>query len=1013
MKNILRSILIIPILLAVTLTGLGQPALFAPKSKATPHPAFAPGPMKALPGVNHPSTAPRTANFRPVSHPLPLSSQRTLLEGEKHYNSHGQLIFFSGSLPGNPARALGGSPAMEEACFQYLDGLSTVLHVSMPRQEFIVENQSTDELGITHIKMQQVYKGIPVYNGGIILHARSGQVDLLTGLPFPTPGLTELAPVVTSPEAAGIALSDLTRHTAVRELDANQRSLLSYQGPVSELVIYPKNRDPEQLFLAWHLTLRPNFIERWEYFIDARTGSILHYYNNTQTDGDVSYTGPDLNGVNRTIHAYLENGTYLMVDVTRPMFNPQNSEGTLRVYDANNTSPSGSTFNPALCTSNVNSWGPKVVSSQNNSGVTYEYFRSVHGKNSWNNQGGSLLSVINASDDNGGGLDNAYWNGVCIIYGNGATYFKPLAGALDVGAHEIGHAFDQGSANLEYQYQSGAMNEAFADIAAAVVERANWKIGEDVAKPAYFPTGCLRDMSNPHNGGNSLGDPGYQPANVSEMYNGSDDNGGVHINSGIINFAFYKYATAVGMNKGEMTFFRALFNYLTRSSQFIDCRLAVVQSAKDLYGDNSAEMNAAKTAFDEVGITDGTGGNYQNTLPVNPGQDYILVYNTYSGDPNTLYISNTAGTQFTPISQTPLLNKPSIVDNGSVAVFIGNDKLIHAISLVSPYQESIIQNEPVWSNVAVSKDGMLIAAVTQNQDSTIYIYSFALSQWATAHLYNPTTQQGIVNYNVLYADALEWDYSSEFIMYDAYNQMNSSTTGQNVDYWDISFMNVWNKAATTWGSGEVFKLVSGLPEGISIGNPSLSKNSPSVCAFDYMDGNTGAVSVLAGNLETGDFAEVLANGSTLSYPNYSKLDDKIIFSGTYNSTPVLVSIPMLPDKIHPASTATIMINEAKWGVWYAQGNRPLGEEEQPVTGRGGMQVYPNPAQSRVYVVLPEAPVGTVTLAIYNMEGLCLQSGLPVTGGKAVLDISGLAPGAYLVKAMGAGQTAAGKILVAP
>jgi len=70
-----------------------------------------------------------------------------------------------------------------------------------------------------------------------------------------------------------------------------------------------------------------------------------------------------------------------------------------------------------------------------------------------------------------------------------------------VSAHELGHAYDEASANLEYQNQSGAMNEAFSDIAGAVVERVNWKIGEDVVQPGSFPTGCLRDMSNPHNGG--------------------------------------------------------------------------------------------------------------------------------------------------------------------------------------------------------------------------------------------------------------------------------------------------------------------------------------------------------------------------------------------------------------------------------------------------------------------------------------------------------------------------------
>jgi len=71
-----------------------------------------------------------------------------------------------------------------------------------------------------------------------------------------------------------------------------------------------------------------------------------------------------------------------MVDVSKPMYNPQNQEGTMRTYDANYTSPSVPGFNPGISTTTNNVWGPKVISSQYNAGVTYEYFRTTHNKNS-------------------------------------------------------------------------------------------------------------------------------------------------------------------------------------------------------------------------------------------------------------------------------------------------------------------------------------------------------------------------------------------------------------------------------------------------------------------------------------------------------------------------------------------------------------------------------------------------------------------------------------------------------
>ncbi|MCX6268569.1 MAG: M4 family metallopeptidase [Bacteroidetes bacterium] len=1012
MKNHVLRICAIFLFTAMFAPVSGQNSPFAVKSKSLKTAGFWPTQVQPIPGLS-PSTSVRMTpaqSWRPVSHPLPSISPSRSTFGEKYYNDHGQVIFLTGKLLNPTNLDLKSGSNLELACFEYLEAIQADLRIRDARREFKKISVQTDELGITHVKMQQIYQGIPVYGGEIFLHTTDNQIGLFNGNVYPTFSASNVVPSVSAYQAKLTVTADVSKRTNYRELNPGQKMVLHYDEPVSELVIYARDRDPGKQFLAWHITIRPNFLERWEYFVDAGTGSVLHGYNNTQTDGDVTATGADLNGVSRTIHAYLQGSSYLMVDVSKPMYNPQNQEGTMRIYDANYSSPSSQGFNPAIASSPNNTWGAKVISAQYNAGVTYEYFRATHNKNSWNDKGGSILSVINAAEENGSGMDNAYWNGVCIVYGNGATQFKPLAGALDVSAHELGHAYDEASANLEYQNQSGAMNEAFSDIAGSVVERLNWKIGEDVVKPGSFPTGCLRDMSNPHNGGSGFGDPGYQPANVSEMYTGTQDNGGVHINSGIINFAFYKYATAVGMAKGEKTFFKALFQYLTRSSQFIDCRLAVIQSAKDLYGDGSAEVNAAKAAFDEVGIMDGNGGNYQNQLPVNPGQDYIMAYNTATSDPNTLYVSTTTASSFLAISQTPLINKPSIVDNGSVAVFIGSDKKMHSITLGAQPEEATIQPDPVWSNIAISKDGTMIAAVTEFQDSAIWIYSFQKAEWVIAHLYNPTTQEGVVTNNVLYADALEWDYSGEFIMYDAYNQMNSSSSGQNVDYWDISFMQVWNKSSSDWGTGEVFKLVSGIPEGISIGNPSLSKNSPAVCAFDYFDASTFLVNVLAANLETGDFVDVYSNGTALSYPNYSKLDDKIIFSSLDNGTPVIRSIAMSSDKVHPATTsAPPLISEAKWGVWFTQGTRTLGIAEP--NDQAGMRIYPNPVSDKVHITFERNLTAPVTIEISDIRGIPVKSAVFPSSEGNMLDLSGVTPGFYLVKATGKDFSVTQKIVV--
>lgn len=110
-------------------------------------------------------------------------------------------------------------------------------------------------------------------------------------------------------------------------------------------------------------------------------------------------------------------------------------------------------------------------------------------------------------DEDGTEMDNAFWNGEVMAYGNGATDFTPLAGALDVAGHEMTHGVIENTARLEYNAQSGALNESFADVFGVLIERKNWTIGETVTKRSAFPSGALRDMANPNQGGPK--DPGY------------------------------------------------------------------------------------------------------------------------------------------------------------------------------------------------------------------------------------------------------------------------------------------------------------------------------------------------------------------------------------------------------------------------------------------------------------------------------------------------------------------------
>jgi thermolysin len=190
-----------------------------------------------------------------------------------------------------------------------------------------------------------------------------------------------------------------------------------------------------------------------------------------------------------------------------------------------------------------------------------------------------------------------------------------VAGALDVAAHEITHGVTEFSSNLAYENEAGALNEAFSDIMGTGVEfffqspgsgslRADYLIAEDVVTP-----GGIRSMQNPIAFGH--------PDHYSIRFTGPEDNGGVHVNSGIVNHAFYlaveggrnrvsgrevQGVGAANREQMEKVFYRAFTQMLPPRADFALARAATLQSARDLYGGGSAAERAVLQAWSAVGV---------------------------------------------------------------------------------------------------------------------------------------------------------------------------------------------------------------------------------------------------------------------------------------------------------------------------------------------------------------------------------------------------------------------------
>jgi len=913
--------------------------------------------------------------------------------------------------------------SVEESAAIYLKTAAPLMKTNVEGHGFVIKNIEKDELGITHVRAQQTYMDVPVYGGEVILHGENNNFDFLNGNYYPAFTLTNVTPTFDSNVALQRSSSDLGESL---KYDNELEILAAGSQPQSTLVIYPYEGSFK---LAYHVTTYKNLIERWEYFIDAHTGdvvrkypSICKFHNHKHNhgacapqeevlDGKTTAVAQDLFNINRNINTYQVGNKYYLIDASRDMFSqstskfPDDPSGVIWTLDALNTSPENKNFNYDHVTTGNNIWNGKNtgVSSHYNAGKSYEYFRIVHNRNAINGGGGNIISFINIVEKDGKPMGNAFWNGSAMFYGNGDGAFLPLARGLDVAGHEMSHGVIQATANLEYEGESGALNESFADIFGTMIDRDDWLIGEDVVRVGAFPSGALRSLSDPHNGAASNDfDNGWQPKTYNERYKGTENNGGVHINSGIPNHAYYLFATAVGKEKAERVFYRALSLYLTKSSKFIDCRIAVIKAATDLYG--ASDATAAGQAFDKVGILGSStgGGSYENDATINPGQEFVLTTKTNN---QGILIYDDKGTLLGTLSDTDVISKPSVSDNGSEIVFIADDNTMHYITLdwtKNPVQidEMVLQASPIWRNVIISKDGSKIAALTDDLKNEIVVYHFGNTvTQKTFTLYNPTYTEGVSTGDVNYADAMEFDITGEYIIYDAESSVRSTGSGS-ITYWDVSFIDVWNNSLSSFSTGQIEKLFSSLPKDVSIGNPTFSKNSPYIISFDYIDEDDN-YRVLASNIERGDTKLVFDN-NVLGYPNYSVKDQKLTFDNEANNSSFQVGIvDLLANKLEPRAQASLFIGSRRWATWFSNGNRNLtAVNEINAADNSSIQLLNNPVDNIATITFVSNDVSQGTVKVVDVNGNNVyhkNESITVGNNTFLIPTSTLTPGLYNVQ----------------
>lgn len=443
----------------------------------------------------------------------------------------------------------------------------------------------TDELGITHVRVQQVVDGVPVWGGEAIVH-----LDEATGDNHITDEVKAGLSVDTVPALDALQAED-------RALDAEPHSALLDAEPTL-FVLRRESGD----HLVWQVDLEVRDAEGLpvampRLFVDAHTGEVVWSYDNLKTgSGATHYDGTQ---------------SFTTTHSTWGWYPSTYSSWSLQAPDIYTYTWSGTTTSLSMPMSwFTEDWSGyrSAVSAHWATEETLDYLAAWHAYAGYDGAG----SAINVYTDYGTGWNNASGGGGGVWFGNGDGTSWSSFTTLDIVAHEVGHNVTEKMANLVYSGESGGMNESFSDILGVMVERwvdggstSNWRLGEDNFTPSTAGD-ALRYMTDPAADGVSL--DYYTDASTVSAAD-------VHYSSGIGNLAFSLlsnggyhprrssgYVSGIGADAAMWIAFRAHRYYLTSTSDYADLRDAMTLAAADGYGATSWVVDSVEAAYAAVGV---------------------------------------------------------------------------------------------------------------------------------------------------------------------------------------------------------------------------------------------------------------------------------------------------------------------------------------------------------------------------------------------------------------------------
>lgn len=563
----------------------------------------------------------------------------------------------------NSNGTIGFARLVPVANYKISDGLNFLKSTlkSGPEDSWAETSKTNDQLGMSHIKYQQFYKGVKVENAEYMLHEKSGSIEVMNG-DYQIVKLKTVKPRLTAEDGLKAAMKYMKADRYMWQ-EVSMEKLIKEQSKDPSATYYPKaelviSRDflkgGRTFLLAWKYRIFSSLpADALEVFIDAgtgeviRTGSLICKTNAAATaqtifSGTVGITS-DLFAAGSYRLQEVRNGVTISTQNLNNLDWWQTANATDFVNSSTNFTSAGWGTYAANRSALDAHWAFEKV---------FDYWQTVHGRFSIDNNGLPIRGYTHMNSPSLG-PDNAAWvtGAHYMVFGDGTNPNKPYV-ALDIVGHEMGHGITEFTANFAYVagQESAALHEGFSDIWGACLEnwvapgsstKNPWLLGQEVVTA---PVTCLRNMQNPKDLNANLFGP--------DTYGGQfwDAANPAHMNALVLDRWFYLLSQGgsgtndlgnaynvpgVTIAKARLIAYRAEALYLTSSANYSAVRNATIQAARDLYGISSCEVAAVIKAWFAVGV----GGNYPSISTL-----FITGTGVVCGTSQTYTLNSTSGT---------------------------------------------------------------------------------------------------------------------------------------------------------------------------------------------------------------------------------------------------------------------------------------------------------------------------------------------------------------------------------